>query len=338
MAIKSVSALFFIIFLLIGGSTALWAVFKTDTPSVNFLKGQFTDQYEANFDKELGHRPLSINFFNRLNHTVFGEGKKGVLIGTDGWLFTDEEFALDKHYQENIKNNLNYIIDVKNELFKNNIKLFIVPIPSKARLFEDKLGRYQFPKAWHKSYVDLLSFLKAYEIGFTPDLENALSKETLFLKNDTHWTPEGARVTAFKTAYAIENFFPYLTWKTEKFTSKQGEIYLHEGDLNRYTIKKTQPLTLWETTSNTEQDLFSEKEYPVVLVGTSYSANSLWNFEGFLKESLGTDILNMADEGLGPFEVMQNYLKGETYKNYQPKLVIWEIPERYLSMIQKENL
>ena len=68
----------------------------------------------------------------------------------------------------------------------------------------------------------------------------------------------------------------------------------------------------------------------MALVGTSYSANPLWNFDGFLKEELEADVLNVADERMGPFETMQKYLKDEALETNPPKLIIWEVPERYL--------
>ena len=49
-----------------------------------------------------------------------------------------------------------------------------------------------------------------------------------------------------------------------------------------------------------------------------------------MKENLKTDVLNAAEEGLGPFDTMKKYLDNEAFKSQPPELVIWEIPERYL--------
>jgi len=54
-----------------------------------------------------------------------------------------------------------------------------------------------------------------------------------------------------------------------------------------------------------------------------------WNFAGFLKEQLHADILNFSDPGQGPFAVMEKYLSSDDFKNTPPRLVIWEMPERY---------
>ena len=80
-----------------------------------------------------------------------------------------------------------------------------------------------------------------------------------------------------------------------------------------------------------EFDLFADIPEPeVALVGTSYSANPDWNFEGFLKLSLNRDVVNFATEGEGPIVPMLNFL--ERYLQELPalELVVWEIPERYL--------
>jgi len=41
--------------------------------------------------------------------------------------------------------------------------------------------------------------------------------------------------------------------------------------------------------------------------------------------------MNVAEEGRGPFRPMQNYLDGDTISDVPPKIVIWEIPERYVT-------
>ena len=73
----------------------------------------------------------------------------------------------------------------------------------------------------------------------------------------------------------------------------------------------------------------------VTLVGTSYSANARWGFESQLKATLGTDVINAAQEGKGPMIPMREYLKSAAYRNAPPKLVLWEIPERFLSTAYK---
>jgi alginate O-acetyltransferase complex protein AlgJ len=67
----------------------------------------------------------------------------------------------------------------------------------------------------------------------------------------------------------------------------------------------------------------------VVLVGTSYSAGPLWSFDSALKVTLQADVLNVAEQGRGPFEPMQELLGSGVLADVQADVVIWEIPERY---------
>ena len=67
-----------------------------------------------------------------------------------------------------------------------------------------------------------------------------------------------------------------------------------------------------------------------MLIGSSYSANSLWNFTGALQEALSREVVNFASEGKGPVLPMLDYLMSEDFTGKPPRLVIWEFPERYL--------
>ncbi|MEN8821030.1 MAG: hypothetical protein ABF271_07985, partial [Abyssibacter sp.] len=63
---------------------------------------------------------------------------------------------------------------------------------------------------------------------------------------------------------------------------------------------------------------------------TSYSADPLWHFTGALQQALGRDVVNFAEAGQGPFKPMARLLAGDDLQAAHPRLVIWEVPERYL--------
>ncbi len=347
--LKNICGYGFILFLGAAALLALMSFSAAEKPnfSKGLLSGAPASAYEKSFDEELKHREASIQFWNSVGYALFKEGKKGVLIGQDGWLFTDEEFAYGTA-AANISANKAYIAKVSQILRQDKVQLVVVALPSKARIYQDKLGSYELPVSWKSQYSDFTDFLSNSHIKHVSlDSDFHANKDNgLFLKTDTHWTPIGARIAAMKTGVMVERAFPYLSWEAENFKSSKSDQISYEGDLMAYTVSggiadkfglKQDQLTKWKTelvkisedSAQSNDDLFGDKILPVALVGTSYSANKLWNFEGFLKEALGTDILNMADEGQGPFQTMQNYLNKE-YKGDKPKLVIWEIPERYL--------
>jgi alginate O-acetyltransferase complex protein AlgJ len=42
--------------------------------------------------------------------------------------------------------------------------------------------------------------------------------------------------------------------------------------------------------------------------------------------------MNYAKEGMGPYAPMLAYLNSEDLRSAPPRLVIWELPERYVAM------
>lgn len=69
--------------------------------------------------------------------------------------------------------------------------------------------------------------------------------------------------------------------------------------------------------------LFADKQIPVALVGTSYSANPHWNFLGALQQALRSDVANYAEDGHGPLLPMLKYLQSDAFKNAAPQVVVW---------------
>ena len=117
-----------------------------------------------------------------------------------------------------------------------------------------------------------------------------------------------------------------------------------QGDLTTFIASGTMPAALgmgpesvqpWRAEAPAQavsaDDLFGDSQIPIVLVGTSYSANVEWGFAEALKTALGSDVLNVAEEGLGPVAPMRAYLASDGFRDQPPTTVIWEFPIRYLA-------
>lgn len=305
------------------------------------LNGTVSSQYESEFDDNLFHYKPSKGGWDLSSYALFKEGRDGVIIGKDNWLFTSEEFDNPSGYENNIKQNQQYILSAAEEIQRNGSSLFIVPIPSKARMLSDKLERYNIPDYRKRVYSNFIGFLDAQKIAHIDLAFNIQNAEEFFLKTDTHWSPNGANLAAQLSADQIKRDIS-LNWDalTKEFETQKHKPKEYEGDLMRYTVNglaadiasfDVDSIQIAQTVSSgLDDDLFGNQEIHVALIGTSYSANKEWNFDGFLKQSLSADVLNMADEGLGPFETMQSYLKSSVFRETPPKLIIWEIPERFL--------
>ena len=170
-------------------------------------------------------------------------------------------------------------------------------------------------------------------------LANLQEQGQAFLRTDTHWTPEGARAVAQAVAPQINS----ATSTRTEYSTQSGTPEAYKGDLLAFLNLgifagplgvEPDTVTPYQTApiSSGGLDLFGETSVAATLVGTSYSALPEWNFVGFLQEASSTDIISKAQLGLGPFVPMQTYIDELRSGEPIPEVVIWEIPERYLTL------
>jgi alginate O-acetyltransferase complex protein AlgJ len=339
------NGVFMITSVIVGAAFAIMAhPWTADLSGKSVTNGAASHALETELDKNIPVRQPSIDAWGVLEYNLFKNGRTGVLVGQDGWLFTDEEFKRPKHFDAEIQGKLEYVSEVKKLLETNGTKLAVVVIPAKARIYAEHLGRYKKPAYWNDVYSSFVTNLKERGV-ITPNalsaLEAAKTQGDLFLKTDTHFTPTGARVIAKSIAEAIKASSLSLT--AASFTEVPTTPLEHSGDLLKYIPMGNQqasgpkPDTL--TSSTVEGSggggLLGDAQLEVALVGTSYSANDKFGFPGSLKLELGSDLLNAAQEGKGPIVPMREYMK--TFKENPVKLVIWEIPERFLPVAYPET-
>ena len=311
----------------------------------DLLDGELTRSIEHYYDEQFPLKQIGINLWGALEYLAFGEGRPGLVIGEDGWLYSDEEFDPVANGQRQIRDNLALIRGVQRQLEERNIHLLLAIVPAKTRLYPEHTGAHH-PSALQDSlYPRFHSAVRDAGIA-APDLLGPLQagkqQAPMFLRTDTHWTPEGAEVTAQALADVVRSAVQ-LRGEPQAFVTATVETRDHEGDLTRFLplaplfkelLPRADRLHKRETHSAQDGggDLFGDSDLPVALVGTSYSANPNWNFAGALRQSLKRDLANYAEEGQGPLVPMLKYLQSDELKNNPPQLVIWEFPERYLPM------
>jgi alginate O-acetyltransferase complex protein AlgJ len=339
------NGVFMIASVIVGAAFAVMAhPWTADLSGKSLTNGEASHALEAELDKNVPVRQPSIDAWGVLEYNLFKNGRTGVLVGQDGWLFTDEEFKRPKRFDQEIAAKLEYISQVKKTLEANGTKLAVVVVPAKARVYTKQLGRYKRPSYWENVYASFQAGLKQRGV-IAPDtlsvLETAKTSGDLFLKTDTHFTPIGARVIAASIAQAIKAANLNLT--AASFAEVQGKPVEHSGDLLKYipmgkqqaSGPKPDALTSSTVEGSSGGGLLGDAQLEVALVGTSYSANDKFGFPGSLKLELGADLLNAAQEGKGPIVPMREYMK--TFKENPVKLVIWEIPERFLPVAYPET-
>lgn len=340
---------FMAVTVIMGGFFLHPALAGLETPATkDVIEGHWAPQFEKSLNKTLPVYDPSRNLWGRVEYGMFGQGRKGVVTGENGWLFSDEELSCPPHASRNFSENMDFIRTTEKALSAKGTKLAIVIVPEKARVLSSYLGNIAMPGCRQPLYGDTRSAIKAAGIVVTDlltDMRSSPKPEAFYLKTDTHWTPFGARLAAGSVSTIVKEALPDLRLDRGRFVSTAGAIQPYSGDLTRYLpgLSETELLPDRLQSFSTDEQivtadasvsgkgLFDDSHMPqVTLIGTSYSANMKWNFAGFLKEALQADVLNAADEGKGPLTVMDKYLADEAWKANPPFLLIWEIPERYL--------
>lgn len=304
-------------------------------PGRSVVSGEATRQFESHYDEQFPVKTLGTNVWGAIQYLLFGEGRSGVIVGREGWLYTQEEFREYSDAEQQIAAHLSLIERAQAELQQRGTELVVAVVPSKARLYPEYVED-AVPAAVHRDlYARLHAELRQRDIT-APDLLDALARckarNAVFLRTDTHWTPEGADCGANAIAAELAPVTAAQTFETEVLAPRP-----HAGDLMQFlplapTFSALLPppdLLVPRSTLGTA-DLLGEAPAPqVVLVGTSYSADRNWDFDGALRKAMATDVLNLAESGRGPFEPMLDFL-ALPLAEASPRRVIWEIPERYL--------
>ncbi|AZE03206.1 alginate O-acetyltransferase [Pseudomonas chlororaphis] len=340
-------ALFLVTLMVLG----LWSVrsffgFSTNNDAT-VLNGRWAKAVETHYDDEFPIKRLGTNLWAALDFKLFNEGRPGVVLGRDQWLYSDEEFHPIVNEELNLQGNYALVEGVRQALKEKGVKLVMAIVPAKVRLYPEHLGDVQ-PASIHANlYQDFHARVAADKI-LAPDLLGPLQQakqngQQVFLRTDTHWTPAGAEVAANQLAKAIADKVP-LMGQPQRFVTEAEQTVVHKGDLRLFLpldplfenlMPAKEPLQKRVTRAADDQPaaddaLFADNEVPVALVGTSYSANPNWNFVGALKQALHSDVVSYAEDGHGPVLPMLSYLKSDAFKNSPPQVLIWEFPERYL--------
>lgn len=347
---RSLRFLYIFLFLAILLVLGLWSLrsfigFST-SKETTVLNGHWTKAVETHYDEEFPIKRLGTNLWAALDYKVFNEGRPGVILGKDQWLYTDEEFDAVANGEQNEADNLAIIQGVRDTLKKQGTQLVLAIIPAKTRLYPEHVGDNK-PATLH---TDLYQQFHAQvnQAGIlAPDLlaplQSAKEKGQVFLRTDTHWTPMGAEIVAQQLGDVISKQLP-LNVEPQNFVTEAKTTEPYKGDLTNFlpldplfSNLLPKPDDLQQRSTNpaeagaeSDDALFADNSVAVGLVGTSYSANPNWNFAGALKQALHADVVNYAEDGHGPILPMLKYLQTDAFKSSPPQVLIWEFPERYL--------
>lgn len=344
--IKVINAVIFIL-LLMWFSAGLWLDFPSlPHQSVKaILKGEAVTNTEELIEKQIPLRQIIIEMWAKIRYLLFNEGNSGVLIGKNGWLFSREEFLWPDNGSDTLTKNIANMVQLNELLKENNVQLYVVLVPAKAEVYP-QYAPFLSAQIQYRLRETMYNELDSLQINVF-DSFTALSvtskNEPVFLKTDTHWSWQGAE----RVAQAFASQFNYLQKNSHferTFSAPQCKLgdlttFIPAGDDWLIAQLGGDVLTVPYTSliEDDLDDLFATESSPVLaLVGTSYSADSQWDFVGGLQMALNTEIVNYALEGEGPFIPMLRFIQDEILQKRAIRHVIWEVPVRY--MIQEPTL
>ncbi|MDP3193906.1 hypothetical protein [Tabrizicola sp.] len=312
---------------------------RSELPSdVELLRGGLTARLDTVYRKSLPHRDPAIGMIGALRYLAVGEGRKGVLAGEDGWLFTSEEV---RPLSGDLDLSLARIARVRDRLEAAGTRLVMVPVPGKLDVMVAHSDR-EAAQGVATLYDAFLAGLRSHDVpvlNARSALRGGAEAELSFFRTDTHWTPEGAEDVA--QALAASGL---IDLGDSEFDIERLSPQEFTGDLVAYVTTEdlapsiglapevASPFTATARAADDGLDIFAGTEAGgTLLIGTSYSANPTFSFAEALKLALRRDVLNLAEEGRGPARPMLDYLASPDFRDAPPEVVIWEFPVRYLT-------
>ncbi len=259
-----------------------------------------------------------------------------VVEGKDGWLFrARSDFATEFGPKPAVMAMLKQFVEA---LDRRGARLMMIYTPSRGLMELDKsLTPFDHQLAL-KNYRQTLADYRKMGV-ITPALDQLIGHmpEDYYFKRDIHWTPAGSKATANMVAQLIKQE-PFYSQLPDKQYSTQVSGYSPiDGSMHRAAIKLCQqgyPMQYWKEYQTTESagadDLLAEEANPqLVILGTSFTALPKFNFDGFLRQALGKDVMNVAMTGGEDRGAWLEYLPSDNFQKSPPKLIVWETPSHY---------
>lgn len=310
-------------------------------PRADLISGAFQSAYEDRFAAANPLERFAVGALASVRYAVLNETHEGAVAGKDGWLFTAEELETHEDFAANLRASAAHVADVRDQLAARGVRLITAVIPDKAEIYPEQLrsARPDAVRGRLQAFLGLLDEAGVERADAHGALRRAMASGPVFMTDDTHWSPRGARAVADEIGRRLAKAdIARTTVATARIgrADFNGDLlaFVPTGPFRPFAGPPQRSIDRFETVVDGEGGgggLFGDAVIDVALIGTSFSARTDFHFEGFLKNALGADVLNLSLEGRGPFAPMDAFLQSETLELTPPKIVIWEIPVRYVS-------
>lgn len=272
--------------------------------------------------------------------------------GKDGWLYGRHEIPLIEK-KPDLDQAIRLIARLNQVLAKEQTLLVMSVIPSKIETHAEHLpDGFTIPPHMAAWYGGIITDLRRQGVRAV-DLKPAMIKaaqdwrvDLPYFKYDTHWTPLGATVAAWAIRQdliqrpdvvdaldQLKTEKSRLRWQPKAMPQNFSRdlANLFPDNATRFPTEPVRRSTLKRMGSKSLLD--DEGKEHMALIGSSMSGEGSGFADG-LRYSFQREIFNYAiNADVGPWVAIRNYLRFVSQKEMEPKVIIWEMPERALSLL-----
>lgn len=299
--------------------------------------------------------PQPVEFCDGLKNEANYRGRevalKTIVPGQEDWLFLT---LADLNVPVLSVSAVDRLGSLVQALTEYDMQLFVALIPPRG------LMQYQNLTPQLKQRFDATAMEKGYQKiradiqaagARVPDLlslKDQMSDADFYMRRDHHWSPQGARQVAALVAAEIRQQPLYQSLPKQTYITERQGLVSQTESINHglkaicggsYPAQQEPAFKTYPAQQNPQQIVQEGTSPEVVLVGTSNSeadsgGDHYYNFDGFLKEYLQTDVLNHAIPGVGLDGSLMSYFLSQHYTDgNKPKFIIWELPLGALNLI-----
>lgn len=268
--------------------------------------------------------------------------------GKEGWFFRRSDLL---EFFELLPETQHYLTRLNNAFEKSGAKLVILAIPPRALAAQSELDANQpmqdrfDPNASLENYTRFLGQLRSTGAEVVDVLDvmqqtNPTDRLDFFFRRDNHWTPFGAELAAQSISKALQNDPVYVREEHSEYTSKpyRASLLKHAmaQELQQLCVDDipAEPFEEYITqhvAESGEDALFGDATSgrPIVLLGSSFSAQPMFNFDGFLSQYTGLEVANYAISSGALFNAIISYTSLPKSERLDPAFVVWEALAHY---------
>lgn len=272
-----------------------------------------------------------------VENTVLARGHQGVYFDLNRDLAGT--FDLDTETAEGLA-------EMAAALAARNTRLIAVPVPSRGLAFREMLDSsdpqqraFGIDEA-RASYARLIAQLRSVGV-LTADLlstvEDSETARGFFFKRDAVWTPEGARSAADNVARIIQADPVYQALPKGIYRTRKLATVDHQSPtslaIQRSCQQALEPekATRYRTAAEgASLDLAGEagtrKRPLLVVAGSAHAAFAPANFDGFLSELTGLEVVNKSSPDSSVYGSLIAAITDPGFRDAAPRYLVWEFP------------